>query len=93
MLSSTVAFKLRNVGHATASAPKVSVNAIRDFLKTHRLTYKDGHASFLVKCTFCEKGDGERTVYVNKITGAAVCNSCSLNGEYINYYSDQYYTT
>lgn len=78
---STTASRLRTVPSSSNSTPKVSLSAIRELLKTHRLSYKDGHASFLVRCTFCEHGErGERTVYINKITGAAICDSCSMNG-------------
>ena len=70
---------LKSVGGDTS---RVSLETINKFLNSNGLSYKDGHSSFLVKCTRCDIGDGAQrpTVFVNKTTGSALCNRCSLSG-------------
>ena len=70
---------LKSVGGDTS---RVSLETINKFLNSNGLSYKDGHASFLVKCTRCDIADGAQrpTVFVNKTTGSALCDGCSLSG-------------
>ena len=56
---------------------------IKESLDSSKLTYADGHSSYLVTpCPFCQKSDkASTTLFINKTTGGSVCKPCNLKGE------------
>lgn len=62
---------------------QVTQRDIRSVIAANRYQYVVGHASFLMQCPFCEKGQktAEKTFFVNKTTGSVVCKPCSVRGE------------
>ena len=66
---------------------QVTQRDIRSVIAANRYQYVVGHASFLMQCPFCEKGQksAEKTFFVNKTTGSVVCKPCSVRGETATY--------
>ena len=62
---------------------QVTQRDIRSVIAANRYQYVVGHASFLMQCPFCEKGQksAEKTFFVNKTTGSVVCKPCAVRGE------------
>ena len=74
---------LRTLETSSREIVQVTQRDIRSVLAANRYQYVVGHASFLMQCPFCEKGQksAEKTFFVNKTTGSVVCKPCAVRGK------------
>ena len=74
---------LRTLETSSREIVQVTQRDIRSVLAANRYQYVVGHASFLMRCPFCEKGQksAEKTFFVNKTTGSVVCKPCAVRGK------------
>ena len=73
---------LRTLEAPSSEITHVTQGDIRGVLSANKCQYVVGHASFLIRCPFCEKGqkNSEKTLFVNKTTGSVVCKPCGVRG-------------
>lgn len=73
---------LRTLDAPSSEITHVTQGDIRGVLSANKCQYVVGHASFLIRCPFCEKGqkNSEKTLFVNKTTGSVVCKPCGVRG-------------
>ena len=70
---------LRTLEANTGSVPHVTEREIRSQLDCGKCSYTVGHASFVLQCPFCERGD---KMFLNKTTGSVVCKPCGVRGSW-----------
>ena len=75
--------RLHTLESTSREIGQVTQRDIRSVIAANRYQYVVGHASFLMQCPFCEKGQksAEKTFFVNKTTGSVVCKPCAVRGE------------
>ena len=75
---------LRTLEAPSSEIAHVTQGDIRGVLSANKCQYVVGHASFLIRCPFCEKGQksSEKTLFVNKTTGSVVCKPCGVRGTF-----------
>lgn len=66
---------------------RVSTSVIRESLLRAKAEFKDGHACFNLRCTFCSSGRSDsklqdKNLFINKKTGNFLCQECKTVGSW-----------
>ena len=86
--------QLINMGTLSSSVKDVSpqtVRVIESYFKQKEIQFQHGHTTIIAKCPFCKTASNRLqltsrdkqesfSLFVNKMTGSHVCNSCGTSG-------------